>query len=63
MVEAMNLARLGEQAGSLILNYGVVLPSVPMAKHNLHELVSLVVAQIVLDHLVAPHVLSLAIVE
>ena len=59
----MNLAWLGEQAGPLVLDDGVVLPGVPVAEHNLHELVGPVVAQIVLDHLVPAHVLGLAVVE
>ena len=63
VVEAMNLVGIGEQAGRLVLDDGVVLPGVPMAEHDLHELVGAVVAQVVIDHLVAAHVLRLAVVE
>ena len=57
------MLRVGEQAGRLVLDDGVVLPGVPMAEHDLHELVGAVVAQVVRDHLVAAHVLGLAVVE
>ena len=57
------LSGCGEEAARLVLDDGVVLPGVPVAEHDLHELVGAVVAQIVLDHLVAAHVLRLAVVE
>ena len=63
VIEAMNLVRFGEQPGRLVLDDGVVLPGVPMAEHDLHELVGAVVAQIVSDRLVAAHVLRFAVVE
>ena len=34
-----------------------------MAEHDLHELVGAIVAQIVRDHLIAAHVLGLAVIE
>ncbi len=63
VIEAMNLVRFGKKSASLVLDDGVVLPGVPMAEHDLHELVGAVVAQIVGDRLVAAHVLRFAVVE
>jgi hypothetical protein len=63
VVQAMDLLRMGEQARRLILDDGVVLPSVPMAEHDLHELVGAVVALIMRHHLVAPHVPGFAVVQ
>ena len=59
----MDLLRLGEQARRLVLHDGVVFPAIPMAEHHLHEFVGAIVAQVMLDHLLAAHVLSFAIVE
>ena len=59
----MHLLRIGEQARRLVLDDGVILPGVPVAEHDFHEFVGAVVAQIVADHLVAAHVLRLAVVE
>ena len=63
VIEAMHFLRLGKQARRLVLDDGVVLPGVPMAEHDLHELVGAVVAQVVTDHLVAAHVLRFAVIE
>ncbi len=63
VIEAMHFLRLGKQARRLVLDDGVVLPGIPMAEHDLHEFVGAVVAQIVADHLVAAHVLRLAVIE
>src|SRR5262249_23737583 len=63
VVEAMHLLRMGEQAARLILRNRVDLPGIPMAEHYLHEFVGSIIAQVVLDHLFAAHVLSLAVVE
>ncbi len=63
VVEAMHLVRFGKQPRRLVLDDGVVLPGVPMAEHDLHELVGAVVAQVMTEHLVAAHVLRFAVVE
>ena len=42
---------------------GVVLPAVPVAEHDLHELVGAVVAAVVLEMLVLAHVGGLAVVD
>src|SRR5215831_2409690 len=62
VIEAMDLLRPGEQACRLVLHDGVVFPAVPMAEHHLHEFVGAIVAQVMLDHLLAAHILSFAIV-
>src|SRR5262249_14701137 len=63
VIETMNLLRDGEEAGRLVLNDGAVFPAVPMPEYDLHEFVGAVVAQVVLDHLLAAHVLGFAVVE
>jgi len=63
IVEAVNLVRLGEQARGLVLNDGVVIPSVPVPEHDLHEFVGAVVAQIVADRRGAAHILRFAVIE
>ena len=63
MVEATDFLGVGEEPARLILDDAAVLPGIPMAEHDLHELVGAVVAQVVLDHLVAAHVLGFAVVE
>jgi hypothetical protein len=59
----VHLLRASEQTARLVLDDRVVLPAVPLPEHHLHELVGPIVAQVVLDHLLVAHVLSLAIVE
>src|SRR5262245_53844153 len=63
VVETMNLFGDGEESGRLVLNDGVLFPAVPMAEYDLHEFVGAVVAQVVLDHLLAAHILGFAVVE
>jgi hypothetical protein len=63
VVEAMNLLRPGKEARRLVLHDRVVLPGVPMAKHDRHEFVGAVVALVVGDRLLAPHVLRFTVVE
>ena len=63
VIEAVNFLGPCKKSGRLVLDDGVVLPGVPMAEHDLHELVGAVVAQIVGHRLVAAHVLRLAVVE
>src|SRR5262249_23976721 len=63
VVEAMHLLRMSEQAGRLVLRNRVDLPAIPMPEHHLHEFVGPIIAQVVLDHLLAAHVLSLALVQ
>jgi hypothetical protein len=63
VIKAVHLLRAGEQTARLVLDDRVVLPAVPLPEHHFHELVGPIVAQVVLDHLLAAHVLSLAIVE
>ena len=63
MVEAMDLFRMGEQPARLVLDDRIVLPAIPMPEHDLHKLVGPIVAQVVLDYLLAAHVLRLAVVE
>jgi hypothetical protein len=63
VVETMNLFGDGEEADRFVLNDGVILPAIPMPEYDLHELVSMIVAQVVLDHLVVAHVLGFAVIE
>ncbi len=63
VIEAMDLVRFGKKSRRLVLDDGVVLPSVPMAEHDLHEFVGAVIAQIVPEHFVAAHILRFAVVE
>ena len=63
MIETMDFVRMSEQAACLILDDRVVLPAVPMPEHHLHEFVRPIVAQVVLDHLLAAHVLRFTVIE
>src|SRR5262249_58717871 len=63
VIEATDLLRPGEKARRLVLHDGVVFPAIPMAEHYLHEFVGAIVAQVMLDHLLAAHVLDFAIVD
>ncbi len=53
----------GPRDRRFVLNNGVVLPCIPMAEHDLHDLVSPVVAKVVLDDLLAAHILGFSIIE
>ncbi len=59
----MNPLRSSEQAGYLVLDDGIVLPRVPVAEYDFHELVSPIVAQVVPDDFIAAHVLRLAVIK
>ena len=63
VIEPLHLARVGVAAGLLVDDDGAVVPRVPMPEHDLHELVGPVVAQVVLQVLLAPHVERFAIVD
>src|SRR5262249_51848636 len=63
VVEAVNLLGDCEQTRRLVLDDGALFPGIPVTEHDLHELVGAVVAQVVLDHLIAAHVLRFPVVE
>ena len=63
VVERADLGRVGEEAGGLVGDDGVVGPGGPMAHHDLDELVGAVVAQVVLEMLVLAEVGGLGIVQ
>src|SRR5439155_24792588 len=59
----MDFVRMSEEAARLILDDRVVVPAVPMPEHYLHEFVRPIVAQVVLDHFLAAHVLRFTVIE
>ena len=63
MIEAPHLVGVGEALRCLVHDQRVVGPRVPMAVHDLHELVGAVIARIVLDRLLEPHVARLHVVH
>jgi len=59
----VNLFRVGEQATSLVYDKGAVVPRIPVAEHDFHELVGPVVAQVVRHVGVNAHVQRLAVID
>ena len=60
---AVHFVGMGEQAGVLVHDQRIVLPAVPAAVDDFHELVGAVVAQVVREMHLAAHVLRLAVVD
>src|SRR5207302_322810 len=63
VIEAMDFLRSGKQARRFVPDNGLVLPRIPMAEHDLHEFVGPVVAKVVLDDLLAAHILGFSVIE
>ena len=63
VIEPVHLRGIREAAACFVDDQRIVRPGVPMAEHDLHELVGLVVALVMLDDVVAPHVARLDVVE
>ena len=63
MVEPVHLGRVGEAAARLVEDQRVVFPGVPVAEHDLHELVRPVIAGVVPHVLVAAEIGGLAAVQ
>ena len=63
MVEAVHLLGMREQAARLVHDERAVLPRIPVAQHDLHELVGAVVPQVVRHMGIDAHVQGLAVVD
>ena len=63
MVDAAHLLRISEAPCRFVDDERVVGPGVPVAMHDFQELVGSVVARVVLDGLLQPHVLRLDVVH
>ena len=63
VVQPLHFGGIGVATGLLVNDDGTVVPGIPMAEHDFHELVSLVVAQIVLQVLLPAHVVGLAVID
>ena len=63
VAEAVDFLRVGEAPRRLVDDQRVVGPGVPVAMHHLQELVRAVVARVVLDDLLQPHVSRLDVVH
>ena len=63
VVQAMYFVWIGKTSGRLVDDERIVGPGVPVAVHDLHELVGAIVARIVRDGLLQPHVLRLDVVH
>ena len=63
VIEAVDLRGIGEAVVLLVDDQRVVVPGAPVPDHHLHELVGAVVAQVVLEVLVAAEVERLGVVE
>ena len=63
VIEPLHLGRIGEPPALLVDDQRAVFPGIPVAEHDLHEFVGAVVAQVVLEMLLAPHVVRFAVVD
>ena len=63
VIQPPHLVGMREQPGLLVDDDRVVVPRVPVAEHDLHELVGAVVACVVLQMLVMPHVERFAVIH
>ena len=63
MIQPLHLGRIGEATALLVDNQRTVFPGIPVAKHDFHEFVGTVVAQIMLEMFVPAHVERFAVVH
>src|SRR5262249_17488173 len=63
VIEALHFGRISEAPALLVHDERAVFPGVPMAEHDLHELVGAVVAIIMFEMGVLAHVEGLAVIE